>query len=284
MISNCKKALFIVNASSGVRNAGIASRYVRARLNNWKINTIQIYPGIPLDQQVNLLRRQGDWDLIFVFGGDGTIFHSLPILEPLDIPIIPIPLGSANDLATELGLIDEIDEIISKAVKGNIELIDILSVNGRLFATVAGVGLGAEVVSQFNRERNDRGFMNWKDRLCAKNIYKALSVKNAFHTKSISKKYSIETADESIQIESTAIFVSNTNKLGADLKMSHNSKLNDGYFEILIVPAAGAISTLNGLVSLSQGKIPDSYIQLKADKCRIIPLMVLLHFILQMVK
>ena len=99
-----------------------------------------------LDQQVNLLRRQGDWDLIFVFGGDGTI-SILPILEPLDIPIIPIPLGSANDLATELGLIDEIGEIISKAVKGNIELIDILSVNGRLFATVAGVGLGAEVVN-----------------------------------------------------------------------------------------------------------------------------------------
>ena len=52
--------------------------------------------------------------------------------------------------------------------------------------------------------------------------------------------------------------------------MSHNSKLNDGYFEILTF-RAGAISTLNGLVSLSQGKIPDSYIQLKADKCRIIP-------------
>ena len=58
MISNCKKALFIVNASSGVRNAGIASRYVRARLNNWKINTfksIQVFPR----SQVNLLRRQG---------------------------------------------------------------------------------------------------------------------------------------------------------------------------------------------------------------------------------
>lgn len=46
----------------------------------------------------------GPWDAALVFGGDGTVHRHLSALRRLQVPLMPVPAGSANDFARELQL------------------------------------------------------------------------------------------------------------------------------------------------------------------------------------
>jgi diacylglycerol kinase (ATP) len=53
-------------------------------------------PGLPA--------ASGDVDVIFIFGGDGTIHRYLAALVRLQIPVLIVPAGSGNDFARALNL------------------------------------------------------------------------------------------------------------------------------------------------------------------------------------
>ena len=43
-------------------------------------------------------------DLVAVAGGDGTITHVAQLMQGRETPIAPLPIGTANNIATALGL------------------------------------------------------------------------------------------------------------------------------------------------------------------------------------
>ncbi len=67
-----------------------------------------VFQGKAVESSLANLREQiaqaKNYDCLIVGGGDGTIANALQVLDDLNVPIGIIPLGTANDLARELGI------------------------------------------------------------------------------------------------------------------------------------------------------------------------------------
>ncbi len=90
-------------------------------------------------------------------GGDGTIAEVITGLAGGSVPLGIIPLGTGNQLASNLGIPADVERAIEVAVNGQPRLIDIGQLgNGRYFALMAGAGWDAEVMGSCTRELKER--------------------------------------------------------------------------------------------------------------------------------
>jgi diacylglycerol kinase (ATP) len=92
-----------------------------------------------------LLRRGPTADRIVIGGGDGTISKALPELLQLGKPLAVLPLGTANDFARSLGLLEDSVAAARVALHGRAHKIDVGLVNGQPFLNAASVGIAAKV-------------------------------------------------------------------------------------------------------------------------------------------
>ena len=263
---NQKNALFVVNQFAGASKARTLAFLVSSELEGWH----KEFYDIELEtRKLDDLSQERNWDIIFIFGGDGTVFHSLPILEKLDSPIIPIPVGSANDLATSMGIKNNVKQIIEIVHKGQIESLDLIRMNDQSFATVGGIGLGAEVVDQFNKSRSKGIASRMMRKLCPHNIYKSLVLKNALATDKFTGKYRIQANGNDLFTESSALFVSNISKLGGNLTLAPGANPSDGLFDIIVAPRLEPALLVKSFLEMNSGKIPRSFKKITTDHCRI---------------
>ena len=99
------------------------------------------------DELRRVLTKHGpEAERIVIGGGDGTISRALPELLALGKPLAVLPLGTANDFASTLGLPADALAAAEVALTGRPHKIDVGLVNGHPFLNVASVGLAANVV------------------------------------------------------------------------------------------------------------------------------------------
>ena len=91
---------------------------------------------------------------VAIGGGDGTIRAALTGVKPgSTAPLMLLPLGTENLLATQLGILPDLDLIWAAFSAGRSTPFDLAMVNGRPVATVIGAGFDAEVVARLAAER-----------------------------------------------------------------------------------------------------------------------------------
>lgn len=93
-------------------------------------------------------------DLVIAAGGDGTIGEVLNGMRvaggsEIRAPLAVFPLGTANDLVTNLGLPVEIEQVLALIESDTRTRIDLGEVNGWLFANNSAIGL-EPVVTLYN--------------------------------------------------------------------------------------------------------------------------------------
>lgn len=102
------------------------------------------------------LATQGSVDyncgLVVGAGGDGTIREILQGLEGADKPFLPIPCGTENLLANELGFDLHLNTLI-KAFNGEFKSLDLGTINGRCFTSIVGFGFDGDVIDRISRTR-----------------------------------------------------------------------------------------------------------------------------------
>lgn len=103
--------------------------------------------SVRLDQAAVAARRatQADYDLVVVAGGDGTLRAAAGGLLGTTVPMLPLPCGTANDLARSLGLPLDPFEALAIARSGRRATIDVGLVNGHLFLNMVALGISARV-------------------------------------------------------------------------------------------------------------------------------------------
>lgn len=96
-----------------------------------------------------------DVDFVAVAGGDGTIRLAAELLslEGPEVPLLPIPAGTRNHFARELGL-EDLQAAGRTAVDGARRRIDLGEVNGRRFVNNSTVGIYPRIV--VTREAHQR--------------------------------------------------------------------------------------------------------------------------------
>jgi diacylglycerol kinase family enzyme len=94
--------------------------------------------------------RNGDYDIVVAFGGDGTLNEVANGLAGTDVPISVLPGGSTNVVCRTLGIpndvVDATEHLIGLADDFRPRKIDLGRCNGRHFVFACGVGLDATVV------------------------------------------------------------------------------------------------------------------------------------------
>ena len=95
-------------------------------------------------------------DLMFVWGGDGTVQRCLDAVTGTGTVVAILPAGTANLLATNLGVPDDLAGAVRVGLHGDRRALDTGSVNGEHFAVMAGAGFDARMIAGAGRGMKDR--------------------------------------------------------------------------------------------------------------------------------
>ena len=85
-------------------------------------------------------------ELVVAVGGDGTVRACAQVLAGGPVPLAIVPRGTANLVATALGLPSSLGAALAVAFGPYERRIDLAVANGVTFAAMAGIGLDAAVV------------------------------------------------------------------------------------------------------------------------------------------
>ena len=98
----------------------------------------------------------GGAELVFAWGGDGTVQRCIDVLAGTGTPLAIVPAGTANLLATNLGIPTDIAEAVHVGLDGKRRSIDVGRLNGERFAVMAGAGLDAAMIRDADAGLKDR--------------------------------------------------------------------------------------------------------------------------------
>lgn len=87
-------------------------------------------------------------DLVFVWGGDGTVQRCIDVLAGSPATLAILPAGTANLLATNLGIPKDLMEAVRIGLYGARRTLDVGKVNGERFAVMAGTGVDALMIRE----------------------------------------------------------------------------------------------------------------------------------------
>jgi YegS/Rv2252/BmrU family lipid kinase len=95
-------------------------------------------------------------DLLFVWGGDGTVQRAIDAVAGKPVTLAILPAGTANLLATNLGLPDDLEACVRIGLDGARRGLDVGKINGERFAVMAGAGLDAMMIRAADAGLKDR--------------------------------------------------------------------------------------------------------------------------------
>jgi YegS/Rv2252/BmrU family lipid kinase len=94
--------------------------------------------------------------VLFVWGGDGSVQRAIDVIAGSDVTLAIVPAGTANLLATNLGVPRDIEQAVEVGLRGRQERLDVGVVNGERFAVMAGLGFDAKMIDAADRGLKDR--------------------------------------------------------------------------------------------------------------------------------
>jgi diacylglycerol kinase (ATP) len=95
-------------------------------------------------------------DLIFLWGGDGTVQRCIDAVAGAPVTLAILPAGAANLFAHNLGIPADIEGAVKLGLHGHRRTLDVGRVNGELFAVMAGTGFDAVMIRDADAGLKDR--------------------------------------------------------------------------------------------------------------------------------
>lgn len=142
----------LANPIAGRGHAGRLAKHLAARLRDDGHDADVAStpaPGVPVE---TLNGRLGD--AIVVLGGDGAVRSVVPLATARDVPVYPVPLGTANLFAREVGASRSYDRLRETLEHGAVRRVDVGDANGIPFTVMCSVGFDADVVHRLDGARN----------------------------------------------------------------------------------------------------------------------------------
>lgn len=115
--------------------------------------------------------RNGQYDLVVAFGGDGTVNEVVNGLAGTDVPVSFLPGGNTNVVCRTLGIpndvVDATEHLLSLADDFQPRKIDLGMINDRYFVFSCGAGIDASVVKKVDANPKLKAtagpwFYSWK--------------------------------------------------------------------------------------------------------------------------
>jgi YegS/Rv2252/BmrU family lipid kinase len=181
-------------------------------------------------------------ELIFVWGGDGMLQRSIDALAGSETPLAILPAGTANLLATNLGIPQDIEQAVSIGLRGERRKLDVGRFNGERFAVMAGAGFDASMIQEA-----DGGL---KDRLGR--IAYVWTGSKSLRTKPFNAKIAVDGVPWYVGAAS-CILVGNVGRLFGGIEVFEDARPDDGRLELGVVNADGVVDWVRTLARTAAG-------------------------------
>ncbi|MCW3114290.1 MAG: hypothetical protein JWR18_2686 [Segetibacter sp.] len=180
-----------------------------------------------LERHIEKLKPQ----VVVAVGGDGTVTMVAKQIVGKDIILGILPAGSANGMARELNIPENIEEALKIIENGRVKEMDVLKINNLLCLHLSDIGLNARLVKYFE-DGNRRGKLG----------YAKVALRVLFRTQNI--RVIIETKDSEITRDAFMVVLANASKYGTGAVINPTGDLYDGLFEVVIIRQLSIITLI----------------------------------------
>lgn len=273
----------IINRKAGTPGRADLIEPVRSALSHCGLD-FHLPESIP--ETRDILSRVVDrgTDCLMICGGDGTLNSVLdPLVERMEFgekvpPLCLIPTGTANDLASTLGVSRKIGQAARAAYEGKIRNIDILEITSEktksYMITNGGMGIPAETAFHANRAKEwakssakctlpkifrPLSYFGKKavNRAGSK-IYEAMLVRELLRWEQDAWEIHMESPDHKPAItRAPMILVNNQSSIGGNFVPAPMTLNHDGKFNVFLFSPTRLMSQVKSIVDIKRGKITD---------------------------
>jgi len=182
-------------------------------------------------------------DAVIALGGDGTLNEVVNGLDGFDTPLGIIPLGTANDFATQAGIPADVDHAMDVILHRKPVCIDTASLNGRRFLNVSTGGVGAEATAETPAEAKETlGPM----------AYAITGVRKFADFESY--RATFRGADFAFDGAFMMFAVGLTRASGGGTLVTPNASVTDGLLDVCVVEAMGRAEFARLLLKIKRGE------------------------------
>jgi diacylglycerol kinase (ATP) len=167
-------------------------------------------------------------DLIFIWGGDGMVQRSIDVAAGSRATLAILPAGTANLLASNLGIPKDLEQAVEIGLAGAHRRIDVGRINGERFAVMAGAGFDARMLGDADGALKDR---------FGRLAYIWTGAKH-LRDKPFKAKISVDGA-RWYDGEASCILFGNVGKLFGGVEAFEDARPDDGVLELGVVSADG---------------------------------------------
>jgi diacylglycerol kinase (ATP) len=180
-------------------------------------------------------------ELVFAWGGDGTVRRCAGELAGEDACLAVIPAGTANLFAANFGIPRDVEEAVAVGLHGERRRYDVGRFKGERFAVMAGVGFDAAMI---------RGADDLKER-----------IGRMAYVWSGSRNLREQPFDAAIEVDgaewfdgrATCILVGNVGEVFAGVEVFPDARPDDGQLELGVVTADGLVQWARTLARTATG-------------------------------
>jgi len=238
--------LLLINPNSGNGRGEKVGRIVEEELAALDVEYIDISANSAMQCQENLKSRlvsSQSFEGLFLVGGDGTLNIAIQELVKTSLGVALIPAGTGNDFARTLNLnLKDPRQLISFYLSNKPALVDVGKVGERYFVDVLSTGFDSMVNERANTMHRIKGR--------AKYNLSILLVLSTFKP----KNYEFSIDGLSFESKAMLIAVSNGISYGGGMKVTPDAKIDDGFFDILILTPVSRFDFLRVFPKVFSGK------------------------------
>lgn len=189
---------------------------------------------------------------IVVVGGDGTINAVVNQLANSEVALGIIPAGTANDLATHLGIPKDVGKACAIIRRGQVRMMDLVEINGRYFITAGGMGVVSDTAVGVNKLKATDGFVSKATRKLGSLVYVLYSFGLLAGSKKIVSDLEVSVDGQSQgTIPSVALFVNNQPSIGKSVVPCPDARTDDGELGLCVMRKRSRLGAILTVILMS---------------------------------
>ncbi|SDK83258.1 diacylglycerol/lipid kinase family protein [Nonomuraea jiangxiensis] len=186
-------------------------------------------------------------DLVFVWGGDGTVQRCADGLAGSGVPMAVLPAGTANLFAANLGIPADLEEAVRIGFHGRRERLDLGVLNGEHFAVMAGAGFEAEMIADVGgRAKRRLGKLSYV-RAAVRHVDGPL----------VPMRVELDGAPW-FDGQASCLLLGNVSTIAGGVEAFDDARPDDGWLEVGVSTAKGPIQWARVIGRMATGRSDDS--------------------------
>ncbi len=175
------------------------------------------------------------YDVVVAVGGDGTVNEIINGIAGTESALAVLPVGTANDFAEFYSLPHNIHEACRVIKDGKVHCPDLISVNGKFYATAGGIGFPSKVVRFANKLKSSGAVGQFIRELFGSRLYTVSVLFSLMRKNAFSNSINLIKNGLPLRISAFSLIIDNQPFLGGNLLMSPGAVNDDGTFNICLI-------------------------------------------------